>query len=248
MPETKSLSVSSSMQTNAILRELPADELAILATHLKPVALAIHYIFSEPGQEIHYCYFITSGMTSTVAVMQDGSSAEIGVIGSEGLVGFTTMLGVGTSQNLTIMQVSGEGYRLEAEKLRSLVEELPHLRRAIDRFIWSSLGFYAQCAACNRFHTLEERLSRWLLTVRDRIQVNGLPLTHEFLGQMLGAHRSTVTLALGVLESNGVIQNSRGKIELIDLGRLEKTSCECLQSIRKLPGFPAAAHNGHLSA
>lgn len=176
-------------------------------------------------------------MASTVAVMKDGSTAEVGVIGSEGLVGFATMLGVDVAQNLTIIQVAGEGLRIDAEKLRAIFDESLTLRRSIERFIWSTLAFYAQCAACNRFHSLEERMSRWLLTVRDRINDNNLPLTHEFLGQMLGAHRSTVTLALGAFERAGVLHNRRGKIELTDLGRIEKSSCECLEAIRKLPSF-----------
>lgn len=229
--------VSASPQVNSILRALPAEEMAQLSHLFKPVSLPLHYIFNEPGQEIRHCYFLTSGMASTVAVMKDGSTAEVGVIGSEGLVGFATMLGVDVAQNLTIIQVAGEGLRIDAEKLRAIFDESLTLRRSIERFIWSTLAFYAQCAACNRFHSLEERMSRWLLTVRDRINDNNLPLTHEFLGQMLGAHRSTVTLALGAFERAGVLHNRRGKIELTDLGRIEKSSCECLEAIRKLPSF-----------
>lgn len=234
MLETKS---SISPQANSILRALPAEDCAQLSALLKPVSLPLHYVFNEPGQEIRHCYFMTSGMASTVAVMKDGSTAEIGVIGSEGLVGFATMLGVSFAQNLTIVQVAGEGLRVDAEKLRAMFDESLAFRRAVERFIWSTLAFYGQCAACNRFHSLEERMSRWLLTVRDRINDNTLPLTHEFLGQMLGAHRSTVTLALGAFERAGVLHNRRGKIELTDLARLEKSSCECLEAIRKLPSF-----------
>jgi CRP-like cAMP-binding protein len=220
-----------------MLRALSPEDMAQLSPLLKPVSLPLHYVFNEPGQEIRNCYFITSGMASTVAVMKDGSTSEVGVIGSEGLVGFAAMLGVGTAQNLTIVQVAGEGLRIDAEKLRVLYHQSPAFRCLVERFIWSTLAFYAQCAACNRFHSLEERMSRWLLTVRDRINDNSLPLTHEFLGQMLGAHRSTVTLALGAFERSAVLQNRRGKIELTDLARLEKSSCECLEAIRKLPSF-----------
>lgn len=237
-----------SLNGNAILRALPPEHLELLLPLLKPCALPLRYVFSEPGQEFRRCYFITSGMASTVGVMKDGSSAEIGVIGSEGLVGFGAMLGVNTSQNLTIMQIAGHGYSVDVDKLRGLFEEMPSLRQAVNLFVWSSLAFYGQTGGCNRFHSLEERMSRWLLTVRDRIQGNSLPLTHEFLSQMLGAHRSTVTLALGALERAGVLQNLRGRIELIDLVRLEQLSCECLSVIRKLPSFGAnggVSGNGH---
>ena len=237
MNEPETLSLHSLLQKNSILRALPPGELNRFTPLLKPVVVANRHVFAEPGQEYRHCYFLTSGMCSTVAVMKDGDSAEVGVIGSEGLVGFTTMLGNSISQHLTVMQVAGEGFRIEIEKLRPIYEESRVLHTEINRFVWSSLALYGQCCACSRFHSLEERMSRWLLTVRDRIGSNALPLTHEFLAQMLGAHRSTVTLALGVFERSGVLQNRRGRIELTDLARLEKTSCECLDVIRRLPGF-----------
>lgn len=242
MATTEALNVHSLLHSNSILRALPAEDRAKLIPLLKPVMLPLRHVFSEPGQDVRQCYFLTSGMTSTVAVMKDGDTAEVGVIGTEGLVGFATMLGNITSQNLTIMQVEGAGLRIDAEKLRAIFDESHALRREIHRFIWSALAFCGQAVACSRFHTLEQRMSRWLLIVRDRIKSNSLPLTHEFLGQMLGAHRSTVTLALGAFERSGVLQNRRGKIELVDVSRLEKTSCECLEAIRKLPSFGPATN------
>lgn len=172
------------------------------------------------------------GIASVVATVADGTTVEIGVIGCDGVVGISGLLGAGSSPSRTFVQIAGSGLRIESELLKEEFERPGELRKNLQKYIQAYLVQTAQTAVCNRLHNIEERLSRWLLTCRDRMESDQLKLTHDFLGQMLGAPRTTVTLAAGLLHRAGLIDYTRGVVMIRNRKLLEETTCECYQTVR----------------
>jgi CRP-like cAMP-binding protein len=221
---------------NVILLSIPDDEFAIVRTHLEPVDLPQHYILHEAGQRIDYAHFVNNGMTSLVVITNDGRSVEVGIVGREGMVGMPLIVGLRSGLWRGIQQIPGTGARLRAEALAEVLPVAPQLRLELTRYALLHGLQVAQIAACNRLHEIEQRLARWLLMCQDRVDSQMLNLTHEFLAQMLGTGRPSVTLAAGMLEQAGVIENLRGSIRILNRKQLEEVSCECYGVIQNFNG------------
>ena len=218
---------------NQILAALPESEYKIIAPHLKPVDLISGEVISEPNQSITEIYFPQRAMISLVSIMMDGSTTEIGLVGNEGMVGLPAILGGDSTISCSIVQVSGTALQVPAEIIQQQFLRGGKLQQILLLYIQASLTQVSQSAACNRQHRIEERLARWLLSVRDCVLQNELHLTQEFIANMLGTRRSGVTVAAGILQQAGIIRYSRGKIVILDRQALENVSCECYRTIQR---------------
>ena len=216
---------------NRILAALPKAEIDRLAPHLSPVELSLRAPLLD-GKADH-AYFLEEGLASVVLTLADGATVEVGVIGIDGVVGLPILLGAEHMPGETYIQVAASGFRIEAQRLKSEFEREGKLRSHLQKYLLANLIQSAQNAACNRLHTISERLARWILTCHDRVQVDHIPLTHEFLSQMLGAPRTTVTLAAGMLHQAGLIEYSRGDVTVTDRQKLEDAACECYRTVRE---------------
>jgi CRP-like cAMP-binding protein len=179
-----------------------------------------------------HAYFPEEGIASVVMTVQGGNTVEVGIIGVEGIVGIPILLGTKVMPGRTLVQIAGSGFRIEAKVLKREFERPGELRRHLQRYTQGFLVQSAQTAVCNRLHNIEERLARWLLSCRDRTQSDELHLTHDFLGQMLGAPRTTVTLAAGLLHRAGLIDYIRGVVKIQNGPGLEDVACECYCIVR----------------
>jgi CRP-like cAMP-binding protein len=215
---------------NRVLAVLPKAEINRLKPHLSPVTLKLRHELLDGKSK--YAYFLEDGLASVVLPMKDGSTVEVGVIGREGVVGLPMLLGAKSMPGHTYIQVPGNGFRMEAQRLREEFERLGALRRHLQKYLLVNLVQSAQNAACNRVHPIAERLARWLLTCHDRVQSDGMPLTHEFLGAMLGTPRTTVTMAARSLQKTGLIEYSRGHVTIKNRQKLEAAACECYRVVR----------------
>ena len=221
---------------NVILLSLPDEEYNLLRPHLEPTDLPQHEILHEPGERIEFVYFLNEGMTSLVALSGDGRSVEVGIVGKEGMVGMSLTVGLRREMFRAIMQMAGNGVRVSREIFQSALVKSPVLRSELSRFALVQGMQVAQLAACNRLHETEQRLIRWLLMCQDRVDSKLLPLTHEFLAQMLGTGRPSVSLAAGALENAGLIENSRGTVKILNRKSLEALACECYGVIQHFNG------------
>ncbi len=221
---------------NLILLSLPHGEYNLLRPHLEPLDLPQHKILHEPGQKIDFAYFLNDGMTSLVALNDDGRSVEVGIVGKEGMVGMSLVIGLDRGVFRSIMQMSGAGVRIRARVFQDILVNAPTLRSQLGSFALMHGMQVAQIAACNRLHEIDQRLSRWLLMCQDRVDSQLLPLTHDFLAQMLGTGRPSVSLAATVLENAGVIENQRGTVRVLNRKSLEAASCECYGVIQHFNG------------
>ncbi|MFN2974924.1 Crp/Fnr family transcriptional regulator [Terriglobus aquaticus] len=220
--------------SNLLLASLPADVQAKLSADLEPVLLPVNTVLFEPEQTPRYVHFITSGVASLVTQMAAGEGVEVGLLGREGLLGSLQLLGPHRGSARCFMQIGGSGLRMDFRKFQKAFLENPDLHRLVLQHVQYDGLNLGQLAACNRVHEIEERLARWLLMVEDRLGEPDLPLTQEFLGQMLGAQRSTVTLVAGTLQRDGLIEYHRGHVKIVDRPALENAACECYSITRKL--------------
>jgi CRP-like cAMP-binding protein len=212
---------------NIILSQLPADEYAALAKHLVPVELPLDKRLSEPNQPIEFVYFLNSGLISTDAVTVKGEQVEVGLIGREGFSGLAALLDQPQMSHMVIMQGAGEGLRIRSSLVRAEFLKGGTFQKLVHAFAYLQLVQITQSVLCNRMHEVEARLARWLLSSADRMESEFLHLTQEFLSQMLGVQRSTVTVAAGELQRNGLIGYSRGRIHILDRAGLAAKTCEC---------------------
>jgi len=226
-PSLADLSSSSSRPRNVILAQLPDEEYAALARFLTPVDLPLGKQLSEPNRPIEYMYFLNSGLISTDALTDKGESVEVGVIGREGFSGLPALLDQPQMSHSVLIQGAGEGLRIQSSLVRDEFRKGGALRRIVYAFIYLQFVQVTQSVLCNRMHEVDGRLARWLLTSADRMESESLHLTQEFLAQMLGVQRSTVTVAAGELQRAGMIGYSRGKINILDRAALTKVACEC---------------------
>lgn len=218
----------SEVVSNVVLSSLPDKEYNLLRPHLEPTDLPQYDILVEPGEKIDYAYFLNDGMASLVALSRDGRSVEVGIVGKEGMVGMDLVASLRRGTFRAIMQMAGSGLRIRAEVFQDVLQTAPTLRAELGRFALMHGMQVAQLAACNRLHEVEQRLARWLLMCQDhRDDSQLLPLTHEFLAQMLGTGRPSVSLAAGALENAGLIQNLRGSVKILNRKSLEEAACEC---------------------
>ncbi len=219
---------------NRILASLPAPEAARLAPHLSPRVFKRNQTLYDAGQAIESVYFLEDGVCSLMVAMENGDTVEVGVIGREGFVGMAGLMGAVRSPNRCFIEIPGSGYAVKARTLaEQYVNSSSQLRLLLQKSIQGLLAQMVQTAACSRVHELEERLARWLLMCRDRMQADDLPITHESLAMMLGTSRSSVTEAAGMLQKAGLIEYSHGHMRIEDRKGLEKASCECYSVIHE---------------
>lgn len=238
------VSKDSGRSENQLLAALPAQEYERLVPHLEKVALNNHQVLYEPFEPIDFVYFPVQGVVSLLYTMEDGSTVEVGIVGAEGMVGIPVILGGMKTTNQALVQVPGSAMRLKASVLKSEFERAGVLQTLLLRYAQALLSLASQSAACNRLHTLEERLARWLLLVQNRLQSDELPLTQEYISQMLGTRRSGVTVAAGTLQEAGIISYKRGKITILNQENLEATACECYRVITREFGRLLNADHG----
>jgi CRP-like cAMP-binding protein len=218
---------------NLILSGLSRDEASRIFPSLEFLRLQLHQILHEPGETIRSGYFLNSGLGSVLTTQPDGKTVEVGLIGKEGFVGLPVIFGFKSSGLRIIGQAEGTAYRIDVDTLLRILPECPQLEKQLQRFSMI-LGMQStQLAACNRLHDVVERLARWLLMSQDRIGGTILPLTQEFLSQMLGTRRASVTVAAGTLQKAGWIQYSRGSVSILDRTQLESAACDCYQVIER---------------
>ena len=216
-----------------LITALPESERDQLLAACTAISLDIGQVLAEAGQPMTHAYFPMSGVLSLVTVLEDGSMIEAATVGNEGMVGVSLVLGGSESTSVKAMcQVRGEAQRLPAADLLRLFDELPTLRSMVLRYAHALFVQAAQSAACNRLHTAEERASKWLLLCHDRVEGNAFHLTQEFLAQMLGVRRASVTEVANRLRDRGLIEYRRGDIAILDRSGLEGTSCGCYAQIR----------------
>jgi CRP-like cAMP-binding protein len=219
--------------SSSILHGLPSTERDQVFPKLELVRLKLHQVIHEAGETIKSGYFVNTGLMSVLAVQRDGKSVEVGLIGKEGFVGLPLLVGYHTSPTRAVTQADGSAYRCDAGALKELLRTCPVLHQQLHRFVQQLAMQTTQIAACNRLHDVEERLGRWILMTQDRIGSDQLPLTQEFLSQMLGTRRSSVTVAAGQLQKGGLISYTRGKVTILDRKKLEQTACDCYGIVQK---------------
>lgn len=216
---------------NRLLAALPQKVYQRLVPDLKFVDLPQKMILYHAGQNYDYAYFPNHAIVSTIAIMENGSTTEIGVIGNEGMVGLPIILNTSYTNTTAIVQVGGDGLRISATKLREELNRREELHDLLLSYVQARIIQLGQTAACNRYHNLDRRFARWLLTVRDSIQKDEFKLTQEFLSQMLGVRRPGVTETASKFQSQGIIAYKRGWIKILDHQQLEACSCECYELI-----------------
>ena len=217
---------------NSILSQLPADEYLILARHMVPVSLPLGMPVSEPNRPVEFLYFLENGLISTDALTLKGEQVEIGIIGREGFAGLAGLLDQPQMSHTVTVQGRGEAVRIRASIVRTEFLKGGALQRLIHCFLYLQVVQITQSVLCNRMHEVEARLARWLLTSADRSETETLNLTQEFLSQMLGVQRSTVTVAAGDLQRRGLISYSRGRIQILDRAALTAECCECYSIVQ----------------
>jgi CRP-like cAMP-binding protein len=217
---------------NGLLATLPAADAQRIVPRLTPVELERRQILYEPGTPIRYAYFPEQGLISVVNTMHDGSTIEVGTIGCEGMSGLPLVCGVDSSPHRHMVQISGRALRMNAADLRDELQRDTPMRRVLFRYHAAFTSQIMQSVACNGLHTVQERCCRWLLLCSDRSPTPEVVITHEFLAQMLGVRRATVTELLKPLQNEGLIRYRRGMVAVVDRLRLEQASCECYRAIR----------------
>ena len=216
---------------NRLLGALPEEAIEELGSELELITLSIKQPLYQPHTPIADVFFLRSGVASLVSEPTRGETVEIATIGREGMVGIPVFLGDTITPSRAFIQVPGEGYRLSTEAFRRTVEKHAAFRTILMRYTLALLGQVSQSTACNRVHEVQERCARWLLQTHDRVQGDSFSLTQEFLAQMLGVHRPTVSVAAGMLQKAGLITYVRGIITVRDREGLEAASCECYRII-----------------
>jgi CRP-like cAMP-binding protein len=219
---------------NLLLAALPAEVLDRLIPYLEPVSMPLGKVIYESGVALKHVYFPTSGcIVSMLYVMEDGSSAEIAVVGDEGMVGIALFMGGDTTPSRALVQSAGQGFRLEARALQQEFARNSALQVLLLRYTQALITQMSQTAVCNRHHSLEQQLCRWLLLSQDRLPTNQLTMTQELIANMLGVRREGVTAAAGRLQTAGLIRYSRGRITIVDRSGLEELVCECYAVVKK---------------
>ena len=222
-----------SLQQNHLLAALPAEELARLAPYLEWVPMPLGQMLYEPGEQLQHAYFPTTSIISLQYVMESGASSESAGVGNEGLVGVSLFMGGDTTPSSAVVQTAGYAYRLKRHQLKEEFERGGVMQRLLLRYTQGLITQMSQTAACNRHHSLEQRLCRWLLLTLDRVSTSEFVVTHELVASMLGVRREGVSEAAGKLQSAGLIRYRRGHIVVLQRKGLETHSCECYLVVKK---------------
>ncbi len=222
---------NSDPKRNQLLAALPDDEWQRWAPRLEWVDLPLGHVVYESGASLSHVYFPTTAIVSLLYVMENGASAEIAVVGNEGLVGISLFMGGQTTPSRAVVQSAGEGFRLDAETLQDEFKQAPVLHLLL-RYTQALISQMAQTAVCNRHHSLDQQLCRWLLLSLDRLQGNELVMTQELIANMLGVRREGVTEGALKLQQAGLIRYARGHITVLDRAGLEERTCECYAVVK----------------
>ena len=217
---------------NRILASLPQAEYESLRPELELITLDIRDLVYDVGRLIDRVLFVETGVISIISIMADGSSVETATVGYEGMVGLPVYLDSDRSATQAFCQVPGKSLSIPADAFRRVVNERTMLRSTLNRYAQALFTQVAQASACNRLHPVRERCARWLLQTHDRVGSDDFPLTHDFLSQMLGVRRATVTDAVGGLQKQGLIDYAYGRVRILDRAGLERASCECYAIVR----------------
>jgi CRP-like cAMP-binding protein len=220
-------------QQNQLLAALSVDERARIYPHLRLVPMPLGKVLYESGDLLRHVYFPIDSIVSLLYVLADGASAEISVVGNEGLIGIALFMGGETTPSRAIVQSSGHAYRLIGQALKDEFHRNGAMQVLLLRYTQALITQMAQTAVCNRHHSVDQQLCRWLLLSLDRLTANRLTMTQELIANMLGVRREGVTEAAGKLQKLGVIKYSRGEITVMDRPKLEKLCCECYAVVRK---------------
>jgi CRP-like cAMP-binding protein len=218
---------------NRLLTALPRHEYARLRPHLEKVSLPLKEILYEANGPIPHVFFPLFGVVSLVIIAEGGFTLELGTIGNEGMVGTPVFLGSESSPTRAISQVPGEALRMETKFFQKEMERGSRLFGLVQRYTQAMINQISQSTVCNHRHSVEKRMCRWLLMSHDRVGTDEFQLTQEFLAQMLGVRRPTVTAVAGILQKAGLISYHRGRMTVLDRKRLEATSCECYEVVAK---------------
>jgi CRP-like cAMP-binding protein len=218
---------------NKILLSIPDKEYALILPHLEFLSMPHHLNLYEPGQPLEFVHFPNTGMVSLVIATEDGKTVEVGEVGREGFAGIHGAFGINRNQVREIVQIAGDGFRVRIGVLQKVLQSAPELQRILTRYAIVQGMQFAQTAACNRLHNIEQRLARWLLITQDRVDSATLAITHDFLATMLGTDRPTVSLAAGILQNKQIIEYTRGAVQILNRTKLEACTCECYEVIQQ---------------
>lgn len=218
---------------NRLLAAIPDEEYQRLLPYLEFVHLAKNKIVYEAGDTTRHAYFLTSGMASLLSITEHGEMIEVAMVGNEGMIGIPIVLQVNKTPHRVLVQIPADAMRIKADLLRAEFNQGGQLHHLLLRYTHALFAQLALSSACNHFHTIEQRLARWLLVTRDCVKSDTFHLTQEFLSLMLGAPRTSITTIAGALQKTGLIRYSRGKITILDRQALEETACECYEIIKE---------------
>ena len=218
---------------NHLLAALPPADFARLAPDLEPIAMPLGWVVYESGGHMSYVYFPTTSIVSLLYVTENGASAEIAIAGNEGLVGIALFMGGESTPSRAVVQSAGAGFRLKASVLKKEFARGGALQHLALRYTQALITQMSQTAVCNRHHTVDQQLCRWLLLSRDRLPDDQLKMTQELIANMLGVRREGVTEAAGNLQADGLIHYSRGHITILNRAGLEKRVCECYSVVKR---------------
>jgi CRP-like cAMP-binding protein len=224
---------ASELQQDHLLAALPADELARLSEAIAISPMPLGHVLYESGDEMRFVYFPTNCIVSLLYVLADGSSAEIAIVGNEGIVGISLFMGGETTPSRAIVQSAGKAFRVASKVLKDEFRRGGPVQHVLLRYTQALITQMSQTAVCNRHHSVDQQLCRWLLMSLDRLDSNQLSMTQELIANMLGVRREGVTESAGKLQRLGLIEYSRGRITVLDRNALEAHACECYQVVKK---------------
>jgi CRP-like cAMP-binding protein len=220
------------LESNYLLGSLPAEERERIRPRLEPVAFKLGEVLYEARGRIDYVYFPTDCIVSLLYIMENGSTAEIGVAGFEGVIGIALFMGGGTMPNRAVIQSAGDALRMQARVMQEEFARGGEFQRAMLRYTQALMSQISQTAVCNRLHTIDQQLCRWILLSHDRLRSDTLVMTHDLISNMLGVRREGITMAAQRLQERGTIAYVRGTITLLDRKGLEEAVCECYQVVK----------------
>jgi CRP-like cAMP-binding protein len=226
--------------SNRLLLAAPNDEFRVIRPHLQFLDFPHHLSLHQPHRIGKFAYFPNRGLISLVVELKDGKSVEAGLVGHEGVSGMPAVLGLRRSPLREVVQVEGDGFRVQVGTLREILRSMPVFQEILSLYAAGLAMQVAQTAACNRLHKVEERLARWLLIAQDGVESGIVPITHDFLATMLGTDRPSVTVAAGLLQRKGFVECTRGQVRILNRKKLESFACECYAVVRQYttPGLP----------
>lgn len=221
------------LKGNRLLAALPSEVLGRLQHVLEPVQLSLGQVIYEPNEALTHVYFPTTAVVSLLYTMENGNSAEMGIVGRDGVVGIAVFMGGDTTPNRALVQIAGDAFRMEPVHFRAEFKRVTELHRVLLLYTQALLTQMSQTAVCNRLHSVKQQLCRLLLLSHDRLESDGLVMTHELIANILGVRREGVSVAAHRLQEAGLIHYRRGHIKIVDRSGLEHVVCECYQVVKK---------------